>query len=191
MKLSTVIAVYATGPIRGGTFRLDGRLTPESGAVVLAALEPYRERIFAQARKDGRRESYDAYAADALVEMGEHARRCRREPERSSPSAVIHVQVDHAALLRGHLADGETCEIPGIGAISVATAQALASDAIVSAVLTGPMCGQLRTWSHHSRPVTHRTGGARSNVRSSRMQRAPESEDLSCPSGKSWGADSS
>jgi hypothetical protein len=58
-----------------GAFRLDGRLTPESGAVVLAALEPYKERIFSQARKNGYKESYEAYAADALVEMAEHVRR--------------------------------------------------------------------------------------------------------------------
>ena len=119
-----------------GAFRLDGRLTPESGAVVLAALEPYKERIFSQARREGRRESYEAYAADALVEMAEHLRRCNQEPSRRTPSAMVHVRVDHAALVRGHLEEGETCEIPGVGPISVASARALASDAVLSVVAT-------------------------------------------------------
>jgi hypothetical protein len=49
---------------------------------------------------------------------------------------MVHVRVDHAALLRGHRNGEETCEIPGIGPIPVATARALSSDAILAAVLT-------------------------------------------------------
>jgi hypothetical protein len=119
-----------------GAFRLEGRLTPESGAVVLAALEPFKERIFKQARQAARRESYDAYAADALVELAEHARRCKAEHARSTPSAMVHIRVDHSAFVRGRLREGEICEIPGLGPVSVATARALATDAILSAVVT-------------------------------------------------------
>jgi len=35
----------------GGAFRLDAVLTPDSGAKLMAALEPYRERVFKQARE--------------------------------------------------------------------------------------------------------------------------------------------
>jgi hypothetical protein len=49
---------------------------------------------------------------------------------------MVHVRVDRAALVRGRLNAGEICEIPGIGPISVPSAQSLASDAILSAILT-------------------------------------------------------
>ena len=39
------------------------------------------------------------------------------------PSAMVHVRVDHAALVRGHLESGEICEIPGIGPIPVEVAR--------------------------------------------------------------------
>ena len=117
-----------------GAFRLDGRLLPEDGAALLAGLEPYRTRIFADARAAGRREPYGAYLADALVAM---ARGAPTAPGATSPAprASIHVRVDHTAFRRGHVEAGETCEIPGIGPIPVATARALAADAVISAIV--------------------------------------------------------
>lgn len=56
------------------------------------------------------------------------------EPSRRSPGATVHVVVDHGALTRGSLRDGETCEVPGIGPIPVATARALAEDAYLAAL---------------------------------------------------------
>ena len=44
--------------------------------------------------------------------------------------------MDHAALARGHVTGGEVCEIPGVGPIPVAAARRLASDAILTAVVT-------------------------------------------------------
>lgn len=119
-----------------GAFRLDALLTPDAGATVLAALEPVKERIFAEARKQGRREPYEAYAADALVEVAEHVRDCREQPERSGPTALVHVLVDHAVLKRGAVNEGETCEIPGIGPIPAAVAADLATDAFLAALAT-------------------------------------------------------
>lgn len=58
------------------------------------------------------------------------------EPSRRSPGATVHVVVDHGALTRGSLMDGETCEVPGIGPIPVATARALAEDAYLAALVT-------------------------------------------------------
>jgi len=134
-----------------GAFRLDARLTPEAGAVILAALEPYRERIFRQARKAGLKEPYQAYAADALVEMAEHTRRCTTEPHKTSPLTMVHVRVDHAALVRGDTAGGETCEIPGVGPISASTAKALMSDCILSVLVTD---GQdIKSVSHPGRTI--------------------------------------
>jgi hypothetical protein len=49
---------------------------------------------------------------------------------------MVHVRVDHAALVRGQRNGDETCEIAGVGPVPVATARALSSDAILAAVLT-------------------------------------------------------
>ena len=118
-----------------GAFRLDALLTPDGGAAVLAALEPVTEAIFKEARQAGRREPYEAYRADALVAVAAHSRDCDAAPERSGPAALVHVVVDHGALTRGSVRAGETCEIPGVGPIPAATAGALASDAILAALV--------------------------------------------------------
>lgn len=68
---------------QSGAFNLHARLTPDAGAQVLAAIEPYKEKIFREARRQGRRESYEAYAADALVEVAKHVRACKDNPSRS------------------------------------------------------------------------------------------------------------
>lgn len=52
------------------------------------------------------------------------------------PRAMIHVRIDHTALRRGHVVDGEICEIPGIGPIPVTTATMLAADSIINILLT-------------------------------------------------------
>lgn len=49
---------------------------------------------------------------------------------------MLHVRVDHAALVRGHLEEGELCEIPGVGPIPVEVARRLAVDSILSVLVT-------------------------------------------------------
>jgi hypothetical protein len=114
-----------------GAVRLEARLTPDAGAAVIAAMDAQRERIFREARRAGRREPGEAYAADALVELVTRP----GDVGRSGPKAMVHVLVDHAALIRGHVKDGERCEIPGVGPIPVATARAFTNDAIIKALL--------------------------------------------------------
>lgn len=171
---------------RDGAVRFDARLTPDAGALVIAAIKTQASRLEVIARKAGNTEPRRVFDADALVELaagggrssargGEDARPSRAEPSpaagggsrrdatpgvaltgaggeprngRSSggteaPSggaapvpAVVHVRVDHAALVRGRVADGEICEIPGIGPIPVEVARRLASDSILSVLVT-------------------------------------------------------
>ena len=149
-----------------GAFHLDAVLTPDAGAVVVAALEPYTERVFHAARRQGRREPHAAYAADALVELAEHARSCDQESSRPGPGATVHVVVDHQALTRGSLEAGETCEIPGIGPIPVATAKSLAGDAFLSALLTDG--ADIKAVCHLGRTIP------------SRLRTAVELRDRSC-----------
>jgi hypothetical protein len=112
-----------------GAFMLQARLTADDGARVLAGMEPHKERIFSDARRAGRRESSEAYAADALVALA-------TEGAPGGPKAMVQVRVDHSALVRGHTEGGESCEIPGIGPIPVSAARRLANDAIVKAFVT-------------------------------------------------------
>jgi hypothetical protein len=114
-----------------GAFRLDAKLTPDAGATVMAALAPHRRKVFEDARRAGRREQPETYLADALVSLVKGG-----ADNSSGPRAMVHVRVDHSALVRGRRKDQEICEISGIGSIPVATARALASDSILSAVLT-------------------------------------------------------
>jgi uncharacterized protein DUF222 len=112
-----------------GAIRLEARLTPDAGAAVIAAIDARRDRIIVEARRAGRRESAEAHAADALVELATES-----DPKR--PRAMIHVLVDHRALVSGRATGGQRCEIPGVGRIPAATARALTSDGIIKAIVT-------------------------------------------------------
>ena len=127
-----------------GGFRLAGLLAPEAGALLLAALRPHQERMLAEARRAGRRESNEACAADALVALA-------RGDAILGPRAMVQVRVDHEAWKRGHAEPGETCEVDGVGPVPVATASALASDAILSAVVSDGM--DVTTVAHLGRTI--------------------------------------
>ncbi|MDQ6949270.1 MAG: HNH endonuclease [Actinomycetota bacterium] len=119
-----------------GAFRMDLRTTADAGATILANLKPFCDQAFAEARAAGRRDSTEAYAADALVAMAESAGRPGDGAGSSGPRAMVHVRVDHGALVRGHTEAGEVCEVPGVGPIPVATARAWAGDAVLKALVT-------------------------------------------------------
>ncbi len=46
---------------------------PEVGAEIMAVIDPIRDRLFAEARAEGRREPTEAYAADALTTLAREA----------------------------------------------------------------------------------------------------------------------
>ncbi len=62
--------------------------------------------------------------------------RAGQAPSSGGPKATVAIRVDASALARGHTEAGETCEIPGIGPVPVATARALLGDAVVKLLLT-------------------------------------------------------
>ena len=113
------------------------RNNPEVGAQFMAALAPIRDRLFEQARKEGRREPQEAYAADALVEAV-----CGKNDESSSPPAraraKVITRIDLRALLRGYPTDGETCEIAGFGPVAVSAVRDMidTGDPFLAAVVT-------------------------------------------------------
>ena len=149
-----------------GAFRLDTKMTPDAGAEFMAALAPFKEQVFNEARAQGRKESYDAYAADALVAMARAASAGGGSSSSSKPQAMVQVVVSADALRRGHTEAGETCEIPGIGPIPVATAQSLAMDSLLCVLLKED--NDIRFASSTTRTIT------------ARLRRALEERDRTC-----------
>lgn len=109
-------------PDRDGAWRADIRLGPDAGARVDSAWDAHLDRIFEEARRAGRREPREAYAADAFVAA-----------MTEGPCKPIEVRLDvsAAAFPRGHTEPGERCEIAGVP-VPVTTAKALLADARVS-----------------------------------------------------------
>jgi hypothetical protein len=134
-----------------GAVRLDARLTPDEGARLIAAVSAEADRLANQARRVGHDEPRKAFTADALVRLasgdsgpsaqtatsaGRAGESGRKGRDRSEPVTMVHVRVDHRALVRGHVESGEICEIPGIGPIPVEVARRLAVDSILSVLVT-------------------------------------------------------
>jgi Domain of unknown function (DUF222) len=129
-----------------GAVRLDARLAPDEGARLLAAVTAEGDHVAIEAKRSGHDEPRQAFAADALVRLAcggtgrvEPADPSRRRPADVSsrrPTTMVHVRVDHEALVRGHVEPGEICEIPGIGPIPVGVARRLAVDSILSILVT-------------------------------------------------------
>lgn len=140
-----------------GAVRMDARLAPDDGARVVAVIRARAEQLMQEARRSGQRESVDAHAADALVGLASGEQ---------GPKAVVHVHVDAEALARGRTDAGETCAIPGVGPIPVATAKRLASDGVIKALVAEG--ADVRAVAHFGRSVP------------SRVRTALEARDRTC-----------
>jgi hypothetical protein len=119
------------------------------------AIKPLVDEQFRSARRVGTREPLDAYAFDALVEM---AARSRRDANRSSTTgrnpvtALAVLRIDWPALVRGNVQEGETCEIAGLGPVSVATARQMLGESVLKLVLTNGV--EVRNVTHLGRGPT-------------------------------------
>jgi hypothetical protein len=113
------------------------RDNPEVVAGIMATLEPIRNELFEQARKEGRREPMEAYAADALAEL---ARRADGTSTGGRPSrrAKILARVDLTRLLGHPAADDEVCEIAGYGPVAASAIRDLldTEDPFLAAIVT-------------------------------------------------------
>lgn len=98
------------------------------------------DEIFKEARAGGIHEPLDAYAYDALVTLADRSvePRADRSERRRVPTIrnLAILRLDLEALRRGTPAAGETCEIAGLGPISVETARAMLGESIVKLVIT-------------------------------------------------------
>ncbi len=127
-----------------GAWHLHARNNPEVGAEIMAVLDAIRDRLFAQARAEARREPTEAYAADALralaaVTGSATANTTPTRPKAAGASrAKIIVRVDLGALLRGHPVSGEVAELVGYGPVAVSVIRDLidSGDPFLTAVAT-------------------------------------------------------
>ena len=134
------------------------RLTADAAAVVEAAAQPFIDAAIDAARKSGDHEPSEAYAADGLVAMAA----ARREGSGNEPRArggrgrkrlrdrrELIGLVDLAALQRGSVAAGETCEIAGVGPVPVEVARRVFGDALLRIVIRNGV--DIRTVVHTGR----------------------------------------
>lgn len=106
---------------------LTAKLSPERMGEVWGAVEAEADRLFREARADGRRDPAAAYRADAIYNlvMGGTGR------DKARPAPLMLIRVDWAALARGHCEAGEVCDVPGVGEISVTAARRLLPEALL------------------------------------------------------------
>ena len=119
-----------------GAWNLHARGPVEAGARIEAALKAYIEAQFAHARADGRRESFEAYTFDALVDAVDQSGPSPVKPKRENLRYLGLLRIDLEALQRDEVADGEYCEITGIGPVPVSTARRLLGESILKLVIT-------------------------------------------------------
>ena len=120
-----------------GALRLDTKLTPDTGARILSAIDEEAKQIFEAKRKAGEKEPYQAYRADALVSLVCGGGSSRSKEGRVGPDRrdTIVIRVDAGALRRGHVEGEEICEVAGLGPIPVANLKRLLPDAFVKIVI--------------------------------------------------------
>jgi len=135
--------IHAGRYVRGwtdpdGARRGEWVLTPDADARLWAAIDAERERVFAQARAEGRHESPDAYAADALVALADRAANGVGDDGKASvgTNTTVLLRVDAEALRHGTTTNGEVCEIAGVGPVPVAVAREMLGDALLKIVIT-------------------------------------------------------
>jgi len=111
------------------------RLTPDAGAALVNRIRAEADRQYRKAYKEGRRESPENYAADALVGLvtGEGLIGTKTR----SRGAEVVVLVSRESLRRGTVDTdaGELCEVPGFGAIPVSRAREMLADCFLKAVV--------------------------------------------------------
>jgi hypothetical protein len=98
------------------------RLPPDLDALVMARIEQETGAIFREARRVGRRDRADRYAAEALVAVVTGTAASRPV----GPGVVV--LVDLPALAHGNVEGDEVCLVPGYGDVPVGVARRLLDD---------------------------------------------------------------
>jgi len=115
--------------------KMDARLAPDDFARFCGAIRTEANAVFGEARKSGRRESTAAYEADALVALVTETNVSSTASSTRGRPTTVHLRVDLAALRRGELEEGESCEIPGVGPVPLATATNVLGESILKVII--------------------------------------------------------
>jgi hypothetical protein len=110
---------------------LSATMTADALARVMNVIDGRAGDIMVDAVRGGWFESTEAHRVDALLDLLRPA-----GAEHAGPDHMVHVVVDHEALVRGHTVAGEQCEIPGFGPVPVTVARKMSQDAILKVILT-------------------------------------------------------
>jgi hypothetical protein len=98
-----------------------------ASAAQTADQDAHRQQVFAAARREERWEPFDAYTADALVAA---------VTDGAQVATTVVLRADLAAVQRQQVADGEICEIPGVGPVPVEAVREAFGDGFLEIVLT-------------------------------------------------------
>lgn len=124
---------------RDGAEHLHAIGTKRDMALIDQALRPYVERRFRRARTEGTREPLEAYTFDALRDMAVDSCNGATSADATQTNRINHLavlRIDLEALTRGRAEGDETCEIAGLGPVSVETARELLGESILKLVIT-------------------------------------------------------
>jgi hypothetical protein len=114
-----------------GAAELHARGTKAQIAEFWSHLQPHIDAEFKRAKEEGRRESVDAYAFDALL-----AQSASGGSAKAKSNCKVLVRVDLSAVRRGTTVPGETCEIAGFGPVPVSEALKLMNEAFLTLLVT-------------------------------------------------------
>ena len=118
-----------------GAEHLHATGTTATMARIDAALKPIVDQIFKHARTEGIRDPLEAYLYDALVELADRPAGDQPAPQQRIRHLGV-LRIDWEALIRGCTQPGETCEIAGLGPISVDAAREMLGESILKLVIT-------------------------------------------------------
>ena len=125
-----------------GAFRLSCRMTEDTGLRILEAVNAGVEAVWDEAMRQHRASDPMEARLDSLERLVVRGDRCvwqHRDEDRAAGrrrARTVHLRVDATALRRGSLEEGEVCEVPGVGPVSLAAARSILADSVVEAIVT-------------------------------------------------------
>jgi len=142
-----------------GAFRLSCRMTEDTGLRILEAVDAGVEAVWEEALKQHRAgDSMEAYRLDSLERLVVRGDRCAWDHRGEQPGAgrprgrTVHLRVDAAALRRASLEEGDVCEVPGVGTVSLAAARSILADSVIEVVMADGV--DVTTIAHVGRDVS-------------------------------------
>ena len=120
------------------------RFTPEDGGIVEKMIEGLRQKLFREHRAGKNHEPNEYYNAQAALSL-------LLGTADAKADLRVHILIDHDALKRGDTFEGETCEIQGVGPVSVEWVRSILGEAFLTAIIKKGT--DIKTVAHFGRNV--------------------------------------